>query len=95
MRRRCRYMKIFGVDDLLLGGIIAGGGLLGNAMTNKQSQENAREAAKFNVEEAQRNREFQECMSNTAYQRSMADMKAAGLNPILAYQQGGASAPGS
>lgn len=50
-------------------------------------------ANKANLQESALNRKFQADMSNTAYQRAMTDMKKAGLNPMLAYAQGGASAP--
>lgn len=49
--------------------------------------------AAYNAEEAQKQRDWQEMMSNTQYQRAMNDMQKAGLNPILAFSQGGAGVP--
>lgn len=51
-------------------------------------------AMNYNSAEALKDREFQERMSSTSYQRAVEDMKKAGLNPILAYANGGASTPG-
>ncbi len=56
------------------------------------SAEQSAKAMRFNAAEAQKNRDWQAMMSNTAHQREVKDLMAAGLNPVLSAMNGNGAA---
>lgn len=102
-------ISLSGIGSLLSAGSSIFGGIMGSqgqAAANAQQQaqyeqSQAGHAMEYwnNLDQAwkfqKNNQDFATNMANSAYQRATKDMIAAGLNPILAYQQGGANAPTS
>jgi hypothetical protein len=85
-------MSFFSGADIMkgIGGAL---GFVGQQGTNQTNIDIANAANAASAEQAAKQMDFQERMRSTQYQTAVEDMKKSGLNPMLAYTQGGAGTP--
>lgn len=77
-----------------IGGIASGfGSYAGQNSANQANRDIANATNAANLALSREQMDFQERMSSTAFQRSIQDMKNAGINPMYAASAGGASTP--
>ena len=78
-----------------IGDTIGGFFGIGDAFNNSYNASAQQAANEANYQRFLENRAYETNLANTAYQRTVADMKKAGINPALAGSVGGASVPSS